>query len=61
MTATEACELAVAPIKKYYPHASGALICLRADGQIGGAKLGYDSFSFSARNSSMSDVQPITI
>jgi len=59
--ATTACELAVEPIRKYYPHAAGALICLKANGDIGGAKLNYASFSFSARNSSMSEVTSITI
>ena len=60
-SATEACEKAVEPIRKYYPSAGGALICLKADGTFGGAKLSYDSFSFSARNASMTDVESITI
>ena len=59
--ATTACEMAVEPIRKFYPAESGALICMTADGQFGGAKLNFKSFSFSARNSSMSDVEAITI
>lgn len=59
--ATTACQLAVEPIAKYYPKAEGALICLKANGDIGGAKIGYKSFSFSARNAQMSDVTAITI
>jgi N4-(beta-N-acetylglucosaminyl)-L-asparaginase len=46
---TLACEKAVLPIKKYYPSANGALICMNAKGEFGGAKLGYSSFVFSAR------------
>ena len=53
---TEACEKAVAPISKYYPSATGALICLNAAGEWGGAKIGMDSFSFSVRNASMTSV-----
>ena len=48
--ATEACEKAAEPIRKFYPNASGALICLNAKGEWGGAKLNYSTFSFSARN-----------
>lgn len=59
--ATAACEKAVEPIRKYYPKANGALICLKADGDIGAAKLNYATFSFSARNASMSKVTTITI
>ena len=61
LSATDACEKAVEPIKKYFPSASGALICLKADGSFGGAKLNYESFQFSARNSSMSDAEAINI
>jgi len=53
---TEACEKAVAPISKYYPSATGALICLNAAGEWGGAKIGMESFSFSVRNASMTSV-----
>lgn len=59
--ATEACELAVEPIRKYFPNAAGALICLTADGKFGGAKLNFESFSFSARNATMDKVEAITI
>ena len=58
---TVACEKAVEPIRKWYPHAEGALICMNAKGQFGGAKLNYKSFSFSARTEEMSDVEAITI
>ena len=58
---TTACEKAVEPIKKWYPSAEGALICMNAKGEFGGAKLGYSSFSFSARNATMSGVESITI
>lgn len=58
---TVACEKAVEPIRKYYPNASGALICLNAAGEFGGAMVGFDSFTFSARNASMTEVEPITI
>ena len=61
MGPTEACTKAVEPIAKYYPNASGALICMDHLGNFGGAKLTYTSFSFSARNSSMSGVESITI
>jgi hypothetical protein len=44
LSAIDACEKAVEPIKKYFPSASGALICLKADGTFGGAKLNYESF-----------------
>lgn len=59
--ATASCQMAVEPIAKFYPSAEGALICLKANGEIGGARIGYSSFSFSARNSSMSNVTSITI
>lgn len=59
--ATASCQMAVEPIAKFYPNAEGALICLKADGEIGGARIGYSSFSFSARNSSMSAVTSITV
>jgi len=61
MSPKEACEKAVEPIAKYYPHASGALICMNAKGEFSGAKLGMSSFSFSARNATMSDAESITI
>ena len=44
LSAIDACEKAVQPIRKYFPNASGALICLKADGTFGGAKLNYESF-----------------
>ena len=44
LSATDACEKAVEPIRKYFPNASGALICLKADGTFGGAKLNFQSF-----------------
>jgi N4-(beta-N-acetylglucosaminyl)-L-asparaginase len=58
---TDACEKAVEPIRKYYPNASGALICLNAAGEWGGARIGFDSFSFSVRNASMTEVEAVTI
>ena len=58
---TVACEKAVAPIRKWYPNAEGALICMDAKGSFGGAKLNYASFSFSARTADMKDVEAITI
>jgi len=61
MSPTEACEKSVEPIKKFFPNTSGAVICLNAKGEWGGAKLGMDSFSFSARNASMTEVEEVTI
>jgi len=61
LSPTAACEKAVEPIKKYYPKASGALICMNAKGEFGGAKLGFSSFAFSARNSTMSKVEAIYV
>lgn len=58
---TEACEKAVAPIRKFYPNAAGALICLNAAGEWGGAKLNFESFSFSVRNGDMDKVESVTI
>jgi len=34
---------------------------MNASGEFGGAKIGYSSFSFSARNATMSGVESITI
>ena len=56
MSPTEACEKAVQPIVKFFPETEGALICMNAKGEFGGAKIGFSSFSFSARDSTMEDV-----
>ena len=61
LSAKDACEKAVEPIRKNYPNTEGAVICLKADGTFSGARNVYESFSFSARNASMSDVEAITI
>ena len=61
LSPTAACERAVAPIAKWYPEAAGAVICMNAVGEFGGAKLKFASFSFSARNATMKDVESITI
>ena len=37
MSAKDSCEKAIEPIRKHYPKASGALICMTADGQFSGA------------------------
>jgi len=53
--AKTACEMAVEPIRKYYPQASGAVICLKANGEIGGSKIGWSfPFPISVYNSSYS-------
>jgi isoaspartyl peptidase/L-asparaginase-like protein (Ntn-hydrolase superfamily) len=44
MSPTKACEKAVVPIKKFYPHADGAVICMNAKGEYGGAKLGFPTW-----------------
>jgi len=56
-----ACEKAVLPIKKFYPKAEGALICLNAKGEYGGAKINYPYWSFSARDGSMDEVREIPV
>ena len=58
---TEACERALDPVRKFYPSAEGALICVNAKGEIGGAKLNYASFSFSVFNDLHETVQTVTI
>jgi len=60
-TPTEACQLAMEPIGKFFPKFSGALICLSKDGNFGAARYGFDKFPFSIQNIYMTDVQVIVI
>jgi len=58
---TIACQKAIEPITKFYPKAQGALLCMNAKGEFGASKLNFDSWSYSARNATMTDVEAITI
>ena len=58
---TVACQKAIEPIAEFYPHVQGAVICMNAKGEFGGATLNFSSWSFSARNATMSDAEAIPV
>ncbi|XP_004364899.2 aspartylglucosaminidase [Capsaspora owczarzaki ATCC 30864] len=60
MTPTAAAEDALRRIAKFYPNYLGALVAVNKQGQFGGAAHGWN-FSYSVRNSTMSDVTVFSV
>eukprot|EP01104_Vermistella_antarctica_P018478 TRINITY_DN6865_c0_g1_i1.p1 TRINITY_DN6865_c0_g1~~TRINITY_DN6865_c0_g1_i1.p1 ORF type:complete len:535 (+),score=79.66 TRINITY_DN6865_c0_g1_i1:190-1794(+) len=44
---------AIDPIPRYYPDASGAIVCVDSAGRYGAAMFGYEDFPFCVRNADM--------
>ena len=58
----EACEKALEPVAKYYPHASGAVVCLSASGEFGAAMRNMEwGFPYSVQADYMADAEVFRI